>query len=146
MFSHSEARIAGARSAANTFVPDGLLPETVLSRSAAPDKDDRLPAIVAGMKGADPNMTLQAIWDRLDAMRERTPRGRTKWQPSLVDMILERARKLGILSSVTLFGTHWAKEHSTDRLGMRIAFVALADTIAVVRCGKALLRLHRNFL
>ena len=49
------------------------------------------------IKGADPEMTLQAICDRLEAMRERTPRGRSKWEPSSVKMILERAKKLGLL-------------------------------------------------
>jgi hypothetical protein len=83
--------------AAKTFVREGLLPETILSRATASDKDDRLPAIVAGIKGADPKMTLQAICDRLETMRERTPRGRTSWQPSSVKMLLERAERLGLL-------------------------------------------------
>ena len=46
---------------------------------------------------ADPKMTLQAICDRLETMRERTPRGRSKWEPSSVKMVLERAKKLGLL-------------------------------------------------
>ena len=45
----------------------------------------------------DPSITLQAICDRLEAMRERTPRGRTSWQPSSVRMLLERAEKLRLL-------------------------------------------------
>ncbi len=55
--------------------------------------DERLPAIVAAIKGTDPDITLQAICTRLEAMRERTlpPRGRTSWQPSSVKMLLERA-------------------------------------------------------
>ena len=48
-------------------------------------------------KGADPEITLQAICDRLESMRERTPRGRTSWQPSSVRMLLERAERLGLL-------------------------------------------------
>ena len=83
--------------AAKTFVREGLLPETILSRATSSDKDDRLPAIVAGIKGADPEMPLQAICDRLETMRERTPRGRSKWEPSSVKMILERAKKLRLL-------------------------------------------------
>lgn len=83
--------------AAKTFVRESLLPDTILSRASASDMDDRLPAIVAGIKGADPTMTLQAICDRLETMRERTPRGRSKWEPSSVKMILERAKKLGLL-------------------------------------------------
>ncbi len=41
--------------------------------------------------------TLQAICDRLESMRERTPRGRTSWQPSSVRILLERAERLGLL-------------------------------------------------
>jgi|GEM_PF-4373099 len=44
--------------AAKTFVGEGMLPETILSRATASDKNDRLLAIVAGIKGADPKMTL----------------------------------------------------------------------------------------
>lgn len=79
------------------YVRDGFLPETVLGRAGRRDTDDRLPAIVAGLKGADPHITLQAICDRLEAMRERIPRGRTSWQPSSVRMLLERAERLGLL-------------------------------------------------
>jgi len=55
--------------------------------------------IVAAIKGSDPDITLQAICDRLEAMRERTPRGRTSWQPSYVTMLLKRAERLGLLVS-----------------------------------------------
>jgi len=83
--------------AVKAYVRNGFLPDEVLGRAALREKDDRLPAIIAGIKGADPDITLQAICDRLEAMRERTPRGRTSWQPSSVKMLLERAEKLGLL-------------------------------------------------
>ena len=83
--------------AVKAYVRDGFLPESVLGRAGRRDTDDRLPAIVAGIKGADPQITLQAICDRLEAMRERTPRGRTSWQPSSVKMLLARAERLGLL-------------------------------------------------
>jgi len=83
--------------AVNAYVRDGFLPETVLGRAVRRDTDDRLPAIVAAIKSADSDITLQAICDRLEAMRERTPRGRSNWQPSSVKMLLERAGKLGLL-------------------------------------------------
>ena len=79
------------------YVRDGFLPAEVLGRAGRRETDDRLPAIVAGIKGADPDITLQAICDRLESMRERTPRGRASWQPSSVRMLLERAEKLGLL-------------------------------------------------
>jgi len=83
--------------AVTAYVRDGFLPETVLGRARRKETDDRLPAIVAAIRGADPDITLQAICDRLEAMRERTPRGRSKWQPSSVRMLLERAGRLGLL-------------------------------------------------
>jgi len=83
--------------AVNAYVRNGFLPETVLGRAARRDTDDRLTVLVAAIKGADPDITLQAICDRLEAMRERTPRGRSKWQPSSVKMLLERAAKSGLL-------------------------------------------------
>jgi hypothetical protein len=82
--------------AANNFVREGLLPAAILGRALQTEKNDRLPAIVAAIKGADPEVTLQAICQRLETMRERTPRGRTKWQPSSVKMLLERAARLGL--------------------------------------------------
>ena len=83
--------------AVKAYVRDGFLPDTVLGRAGRRDTDDRLPAIVAAIKGADLDITLQAICDRLESMRERTPRGRASWQPSSVRMLLERAGKLGLL-------------------------------------------------
>nr|WP_111301885.1 recombinase family protein [Paracoccus saliphilus] len=83
--------------AVRAYVRDGFLPPTVLGRAARRGSDDRLPAIIAAIKGADPDITLQAMCDRLEAMRERTPRGRTRWQPSSVKMLLQRAEKLGML-------------------------------------------------
>ena len=84
--------------ATRTFVKEGLLPEANLGRAVRASRDDRLPAIIAALKGAGPEITLQAICDRLENMRERTPRGRTKWPPSSVKMLLERAQGLGLLT------------------------------------------------
>jgi len=83
--------------AVKAYVRDGFLPPKVLARAGRREADDRLPAIVAAIRGADPDITLQAICTRLEAMRERTPRGRTRWQPSSVKMLLERAEKLEMI-------------------------------------------------
>ena len=83
--------------AVKRYVLDGLLETRLLDRAKRSDTDDRLLAIVAGIAGAAPDMTLQAICDRLEAMRERTPRGRSRWQPSSVRMLLERAKTRGLL-------------------------------------------------
>jgi hypothetical protein len=69
----------------------------MLTRAGRCATDDRLLSIVAAIKGLDPDITLQTICDRLKAMRERTPRGRTSWQQSSVKMLLERAEKLGLM-------------------------------------------------
>ena len=46
--------------------------------------DDRLIRLVAGIAAAAPDRTLQQIAAQLEAMRERTPRGGTRWHPSSV--------------------------------------------------------------
>jgi DNA invertase Pin-like site-specific DNA recombinase len=89
--------VARLTRAVKRFVGEGVLDPKVLQRARRSDANDRLLVIVAGIAGADPNMTLQAICDRLEAMRERTPRGRTRWQPSSVRMLLDRAKKQGLL-------------------------------------------------
>ncbi|MEY3308085.1 MAG: hypothetical protein RLZZ413_2123 [Pseudomonadota bacterium] len=81
--------------AVNAYVRDGFRPAKVLARAGRRETDDRLPAIGAAIKGADPDITFQAVCNRLKAMRERTPHGRTSWQPSSVKLLLERAEKLG---------------------------------------------------
>jgi DNA invertase Pin-like site-specific DNA recombinase len=86
--------------AVNAYVRRGFLNEAVLGRAERFNADDRLVAIVAAIKGADPSVNLQAICDRLEAMRERTPRGRTKWQPSSVKMLLDRAALRGLFVGV----------------------------------------------
>jgi len=94
---HQAWTLPRLRRAVDAYVREGMLPESLLAPAPRAVAQDRLPALVAALKGADPDMTLQQICDRLESMRERTPRGRTKWQPSSVRMLLERAEKLGLL-------------------------------------------------
>lgn len=76
----------------------GRLPARDGAGPRRPPRDGRSSArIVGAIKGADPDITLLAICNRLEAMRERTPLGRTNWQPSSVKMLLERAERLGLL-------------------------------------------------
>ena len=84
--------------ATKRYIRDGFLPQTLLGRAAPAPGDDRLLAIVAAIAGAAPDLTLHAIATRLEAMRERTPRGAVKWQASSVRMLLERARAQGLLT------------------------------------------------
>ena len=83
--------------AAKAYARDGLIEKAVLGRAPRRDGDDRLLALVAGIKGAVPEITLEGIARRLEAIHELTPRGSRKWQVSSVRMILERARERGLL-------------------------------------------------
>lgn len=83
--------------AVRRYVRDGLLEPHLLDRARRTEAGDRLTAIVAGIAGADPGLTLASIAARLEAMREPTPRGQGHWQPSSVRMLLDRARKRGLL-------------------------------------------------
>jgi DNA invertase Pin-like site-specific DNA recombinase len=84
--------------AVHFYVRDRLLPEEVTGR-AAPRREDRLPAIVGGIHMTDPALTLVEIGARLEAMRERTPRGGQKWSVSSVKLQLDRAKALGIVGA-----------------------------------------------
>ncbi len=92
--------------AAKAHVAEGFLPETVLERASGRRKDDRLPVLVAAMRAARPDVTLQEMCDMLEEMREPTPRGRATWYPSSVRSLLERAERLGVAperaSAITL--------------------------------------------
>lgn len=85
------------RRASARFVREGLLDPVVLDRAPPPRRDDRLLAIIAGIRGAAPDMPLREIAARLEALREPTPRGRATWATSSVAHLLNRARKAGLL-------------------------------------------------
>jgi hypothetical protein len=78
-------------------VRDRLLPASVLERAPRREAGDRLLAIVAEMRHADPDLALAGIATRLEQMRERTPRGNGKWFSSTVRMLLQRAEKRGMI-------------------------------------------------
>ena len=67
----------------------------MLDRARPQHGDDRLIRLVAGIKAAAPDRTLQQIAAQLEAMRERTPRGGTRWHPSSVKHLLARAERIG---------------------------------------------------
>ena len=101
--------------ATRAFVAEGLLPEAVLERAATRRKDDRLPTLVAAMRAARPDVTLQEMCDMLEEMREPTPRGRETWYPSSVKSLLDRAERLGLASQ----GTLATSLGSSDQAGAR---------------------------
>jgi hypothetical protein len=74
---------------------EGIVEAALLDRARPQLGDDRLIRLVAGIKAAAPDHTLQQIAAQLEAMRERTPRGGTRWHPSSVKHLLTRAQGLG---------------------------------------------------
>ena len=57
--------------------------------------------LVAGIKAAAPDRTLQQIAAQLEAMHERTPRGGTRWHPSSVKYLLDQADRRGFSLTAT---------------------------------------------
>ena len=75
---------------------EGIIEASLLDRARPQPGDDRLIRLIAGIKAAAPDRTLQQIAAQLEAMRERTPRGGTRWHPSSVKHLLVRAESLGL--------------------------------------------------
>lgn len=78
---------------------EGLVERTLLGRAPPQRSDDRLVRLVAGIKAAAPNRTLQQIAAQLEDMHERTPRGGTRWHPSSVKHLLTRAERLWLIAT-----------------------------------------------
>jgi len=57
---------------------EGIIEASLLDRAKPQQSDDRLVRLVAGIKAAAPDRTLQQIAAQLEAMHERTPRGGTR--------------------------------------------------------------------
>ncbi len=75
---------------------EGIIEAALLGRAQPQPGDDRLIRLVVGIKTAAPDRTLQQIAAQLEAMRERTPRGGTRWHPSSVKHLLVRAERPGL--------------------------------------------------
>ena len=75
---------------------EGIVETVLLDRAPRRRGSDRLVRLVAGIKAAAPERTLQQIAAQLEAMRERTPRGGTRWHPSSVRHMLAHAVRLGL--------------------------------------------------
>jgi hypothetical protein len=66
-----------------------------MERSPRRPDSERLVSMVATIAMTDPDLSLRDIAIQLERMRERTPRGGTKWGPSSVKSLLDRAVALG---------------------------------------------------
>ncbi len=84
--------------AVRRLVAEGLAePELIEPAPRKPPKDDIL-LVIAGIKGADPEISLRAIAARLEDMRIRTPRGGATWSASSVKALLDRAERAGLVT------------------------------------------------
>src|SRR4051794_21621626 len=81
------------------LVAEGIVEAGLLDRARRQGGDDRLVRLVANIAAAAPDHTLQQIAAQLETMRERTPRGGTRWHPSSVKHLLTRAERLGLAGS-----------------------------------------------
>ena len=75
---------------------EGIVEANLLDRARPQPGDDRLIRLVAGIKAAAPDRTLQQIAAQLEAMHERTPRGGTRWHPSSIKHLLDQADRRGL--------------------------------------------------
>jgi len=83
--------------AVQRLAAEGLADPALLAPAPRRPPADRLVAIVAGIARSNPNLTLRAIGAELECLRERTPRGGSRWSPSSVAHIINRARKAGLV-------------------------------------------------
>jgi hypothetical protein len=78
------------------LVAEGIAEAGLLDRARRRSGDDGLVRLVANIAAAAPDRTLQQIAAQLEAMRERTPRGGTRWHASSVRHLLQRAERLDL--------------------------------------------------
>jgi DNA invertase Pin-like site-specific DNA recombinase len=81
---------------------EGIIEARLLDRARPQHSDDRIVRLVAGIKAAAPDRTLQQIAAQLEAMHERTPRGGTRWHPSSVKHLLIQAERLGLAETASV--------------------------------------------
>lgn len=83
--------------AVRRLAADGLAEPSLLDAAPRrPPKDDAL-MVAAGIRGADPGLSLRAIAARLEQLGIPAPRGGTAWSPSSVKSLLDRAARRGLV-------------------------------------------------
>ena len=87
------------RRAVKWMVSEGMADAALLRKSPPRLPEDRLMRLVVGIHSSNQNLTLREIAGQLEKLHERTPRGGTKWSPSSVKNLLDRARRSGLLAS-----------------------------------------------
>ncbi|MFC5387069.1 recombinase family protein [Aquamicrobium segne] len=90
------------RRAVKWMVAEGMADAALLRKSPPRLPEDRLMTLVAGIHSSNPDLTLREIASQLERLHERTPRGGTKWSPSSVKNLLDRAKRSGLLPGKTV--------------------------------------------
>jgi DNA invertase Pin-like site-specific DNA recombinase len=85
------------RRAVKWLIAEHLADPGLLKKSSPRPPEDRLMTLVAGMYSSNSELTLREIASQLERLHERTPRGGTKWSPSSVKNLLDRAKKTGLV-------------------------------------------------
>jgi hypothetical protein len=73
---------------------EGIVEACLLDRARPQGGADRLIRLVAGIKTVAPDWTLQQIAAQLEAMRQRTPPGGTRWHRLSVQQLLAEVERL----------------------------------------------------
>jgi DNA invertase Pin-like site-specific DNA recombinase len=87
------------RRAVKWLVAEHLADPGLLKKSPPRLPEDRLMTLVAGIHASNPELTLREIAAQLERLHERTPRSGTKWSPSSVKNLLDRARRTHLLDT-----------------------------------------------
>ncbi|MBN8944809.1 MAG: recombinase family protein [Rhizobiales bacterium] len=93
------------RRAVHRLVRERMAEPHLVQRSPRRPPEDRLMTLVTGIAIADPQLTLREIAAQLEQMRERTPRGGRQWAASSVKNLLDRARRLGLVTPDLALGS-----------------------------------------
>lgn len=87
------------RRAVKWMVAEGMADAALLKKSPPRLPEDRLITLVAGIHSSNPGLTLREIAGQLERLHERTPRGGSKWSPSSVKNLIDRARRSRLIPS-----------------------------------------------
>ena len=87
------------RRAVKWLVAEHLVDPGLLKKSPPRLPEDRLMTLVAGIHASNPELTLREIAGQLERLHERTPRGGSKWSPSSVKNLIDRARRTGLIGA-----------------------------------------------
>ncbi|MFC3721917.1 recombinase family protein [Neoaquamicrobium sediminum] len=87
------------RRAAKWLVSEHLADASLVRKSPPRLPEDRLMTLIAGIHSSNPELTLRDIAGQLERLHERTPRGGSKWSPSSVKNLLDRARRARLVEA-----------------------------------------------